>query len=300
MRLQRARQLLVHSNAKIINVAYESGYRHLGLFNAMFKKRFGVTPSEWRQQNGPKNPPGPPRSGLSRPTAGMNLLLAMCAIFFSLNVFAQTTGSTNGDSPAVAVARAALYQKMAEQDAADKQAQAKAENERLRQKTEAEFGPVHHVSVSTNAGPRFKVERYLVTGNTILSLGIIGGIITNVPEAFGTNVTFEGIQAALGDLQMAYRERGYVTVSVGLPPQKLTNAVVKVRIYRMAPLAAPSTSPATAGSARRTCCALCRVCRRTCCSTRMCSSVNWTSPTPAATARFTPSSAPARSWVPAR
>ena len=50
MRLQRARQLLADSDAKVINVAYDSGYRHLGLFNAMFKKRFGVTPSEWRQQ----------------------------------------------------------------------------------------------------------------------------------------------------------------------------------------------------------------------------------------------------------
>ena len=50
-------------------------------------------------------------------------------------------------------------------------------------------------------------------------------------------MTFEGIQAALGDLQMAYRERGYVTVSVGLPPQKLTNGVVKVKVTE-APLAA--------------------------------------------------------------
>jgi AraC-like DNA-binding protein len=51
LRLQRARQLLADSDAKVINVAYDSGYRHLGLFNAMFKKRFGVTPSEWRLRN---------------------------------------------------------------------------------------------------------------------------------------------------------------------------------------------------------------------------------------------------------
>jgi AraC-like DNA-binding protein len=58
LRLQRARQLLVESDAKITNIAYESGYRHLGLFNAMFKRRFGVTPSQWRQQNvgTPQNP----------------------------------------------------------------------------------------------------------------------------------------------------------------------------------------------------------------------------------------------------
>jgi len=51
LRLQRARQLLAATNAKIINVAYESGYRHLGLFNQMFKRRFGLTPSAWRQKN---------------------------------------------------------------------------------------------------------------------------------------------------------------------------------------------------------------------------------------------------------
>ena len=45
LRLQRARQLLADSDAKIINVAYDSGYQHLGLFNVMFKKRFGMTPA---------------------------------------------------------------------------------------------------------------------------------------------------------------------------------------------------------------------------------------------------------------
>jgi AraC-like DNA-binding protein len=56
LRLQRARQLLADSDAKIINVAYDSGYRHLGLFNAMFKRRFGVTPSEWRRKGGAQKP----------------------------------------------------------------------------------------------------------------------------------------------------------------------------------------------------------------------------------------------------
>jgi len=45
LRLLRDRQLLTNSDAKIVNVAYDSGYRHLGLFNTMFKKRFGMTPS---------------------------------------------------------------------------------------------------------------------------------------------------------------------------------------------------------------------------------------------------------------
>lgn len=51
LRLQRARQLLAKSDAKIINVAYESGYTHVGLFNTTFKRHFGVTPRQWRQQN---------------------------------------------------------------------------------------------------------------------------------------------------------------------------------------------------------------------------------------------------------
>ena len=49
-RLQRARQLLHETEDKISNIAFESGYRHLGLFNVMFKKRFGLTPSAWRQR----------------------------------------------------------------------------------------------------------------------------------------------------------------------------------------------------------------------------------------------------------
>jgi len=55
IRLRRAQQLLTDSDTKVKNIAYASGYRHLGLFNSMFKKRFGVTPSQWREQNGVKN-----------------------------------------------------------------------------------------------------------------------------------------------------------------------------------------------------------------------------------------------------
>lgn len=53
LRLQKARQLLAETDEKIVSIATESGYRHLGFFNAMFKKKFGVTPSEWRQRNVP-------------------------------------------------------------------------------------------------------------------------------------------------------------------------------------------------------------------------------------------------------
>ncbi len=50
LRLRKAQKLLRESQSKILHVAIECGFRQLGLFNAMFKKRFGMTPSEWREQ----------------------------------------------------------------------------------------------------------------------------------------------------------------------------------------------------------------------------------------------------------
>ena len=173
LRLQRARQLLSASNIKIINVAYESGFRHLGLFNAMFKRRFGVTPSTWRVQN-----VATPNLQSSSRSVGLFLVLLIAQCFLAPLTFAQTNHP-----------------------------------------------------VTTNAVPKgFKVKKYLVSGNSILPPEKIGTILTNTPAAFGTNVTFNDIRTALGDLQMAYRERGFVTVSVGLPPQKLTNDTVKINV----------------------------------------------------------------------
>jgi AraC-like DNA-binding protein len=48
MRLLRAASLLRDYDAKIINVAQQCGFNHLGLFNTCFKRRFEVCPSEWR------------------------------------------------------------------------------------------------------------------------------------------------------------------------------------------------------------------------------------------------------------
>lgn len=177
LRLQRARQLLVESDAKIINVAYESGYRHLGLFNSMFKKRFGVTPSQWRQQNPLASPPGP----IKRAVPLLALLLWLSQILFAPAALAQSTNPP-ARPPAV------------------------------------------------KATPHFKVEKYLVSGNTVLAPGQLSRILTNLPASFGTNVSFDDIRAALADLQSAYRERGFVTVSVGLPQQRLTNAEVKIKV----------------------------------------------------------------------
>jgi AraC-like DNA-binding protein len=51
MRLLKAMTLLRDPDAKIINVAHESGFNHLGLFNECFKKRFGTTAGQWRKMS---------------------------------------------------------------------------------------------------------------------------------------------------------------------------------------------------------------------------------------------------------
>ena len=202
-RLQHARQLLANSDAKISDIAHDSGYRHLGLFNSMFKKRFGTTPGEWRQQNLRKDVPIKPRNQHSQFTGRVGVLLAMLGLHFVSPVIAQTNS-------AAMPAAYSYYEAVPTNAAAAK--------------------IVHSATVSTNAGPGFEVEKYLIMGNSILSPAIIGQVITNTAGAFGTNVTSDGIQAVLTGLQAAYRERGHVTVSVDLLQQKFTNATVQVQV----------------------------------------------------------------------
>jgi len=82
----------------------------------------------------------------------------------------------------------------------------------------------------TNALPHLTVEKYLVLGNTVLSPATIAKTLAHVDGAYGTNVTFAGIRAAATQLQAAYHDRGYVTVAVSLPRQKLTNGVVRIQV----------------------------------------------------------------------
>jgi hemolysin activation/secretion protein len=84
--------------------------------------------------------------------------------------------------------------------------------------------------VSTNAGPRFDVEHYIIKGNTVLSPATIVQVLTNIDGAFGTNVSFDGVKTVIEQLEQAYHDRGYATVAVTLPHQKLTNATVKIDV----------------------------------------------------------------------
>lgn len=108
---------------------------------------------------------------------------------------------------------------------------AQAYAELVKEMSEPEKAPDMRIHVvSTNAGPRFEVERYRIMGNSVLSPQEMSMILTNIDGDYGTNVSIDGIRTVVQQLQAAYRERGYVTVAVGIPQQKLTNATVKIQV----------------------------------------------------------------------
>ena len=74
VRLGRARELLATSRSKVVEVAFESGYKSLSLFNQMFTRRFGVSPGKWRQRNGMN------RLGEARRNNSPDLRLAKSAV----------------------------------------------------------------------------------------------------------------------------------------------------------------------------------------------------------------------------
>ena len=54
LRMQRAQFLLRDGDRKVLDVALECGYRNLSLFNTLFRKQFGMPPTEWRRRNAPR------------------------------------------------------------------------------------------------------------------------------------------------------------------------------------------------------------------------------------------------------
>ncbi len=58
MRLLKAASLLRDPDAKVVNVAEQCRFNHLGLFNVCFKRRFGLSPGHWREKiAGPERHP---------------------------------------------------------------------------------------------------------------------------------------------------------------------------------------------------------------------------------------------------
>ena len=88
--------------------------------------------------------------------------------------------------------------------------------------------PAQATAAATNQVLHFSVNRYEVTGNTLLPKKALDAAFTN---HVGTNITFDDVAAAEKELQMAYHNRGYDTISVTIPQQRLTNGVFKLRVF---------------------------------------------------------------------
>lgn len=56
IRLERAKQLLAEGRSPIIDVAYETGYSNPSQFSTFFRKRTGVSPSDFRRRAGGRPP----------------------------------------------------------------------------------------------------------------------------------------------------------------------------------------------------------------------------------------------------
>jgi AraC-like DNA-binding protein len=92
MRLEKARELLATTDCKILDVAMESGFKSLSLFNLMFARRFGMSPGKWRQKLRAPNEPEAPEKPTSAPVAHGSV--------FPANPNGRTRVSQKGDSPA--------------------------------------------------------------------------------------------------------------------------------------------------------------------------------------------------------
>jgi hemolysin activation/secretion protein/AraC-like DNA-binding protein len=182
LRLEKACRLLTQSNHKIIDIALESGHNSLALFNYVFKKRFQMTPTEWRERNAPR-----PRAAESRSILQYAAALAM--LLYGL----------------LGLSRAALAAPQAGGGSTNQAQNAPATN------------------APAPAAPRFKVDRYEAKGNTLLSSNLLSRILSPYT---GEAVDLDTVKKAWAALRLEYRDRGYPTVGVVLPPQQVTNGVI--------------------------------------------------------------------------
>ena len=50
-RLAYGKDLLVQSEAAVLDIAARAGFRNITYFNRLFKRRYGTTPTEFRRKN---------------------------------------------------------------------------------------------------------------------------------------------------------------------------------------------------------------------------------------------------------
>lgn len=73
--------------------------------------------------------------------------------------------------------------------------------------------------------PTLEVRAYRLEGNTVLAVAEFN-ILTN----YLGELDFARLREGLGKVQLRYRELGFPTISITLPPQRITNGIVRVKI----------------------------------------------------------------------
>jgi hemolysin activation/secretion protein/AraC-like DNA-binding protein len=184
LRLKKACLLLLQGNLKIIDVALQSGHGSLAHFNYVFKQRYHMTPSEWRERQ--ITPPR--RAARARPAqmAGTGFIVLLSVVGISKSFGAEGQGGSVTNKPVAA----------------------------------ATVGAREAAAKTTL---KFKVDRYEVRGNTVLSSNVINRVLAPYT---GDAVDISGVTNAMAALQLEYFQRGYVTVKVTAPPQQVTNRVI--------------------------------------------------------------------------
>ena len=91
------------------------------------------------------------------------------------------------------------------------------------------IGPLTEAAAaSTNASPRLTIKGYVVDGNDLLSDQTLQNVLA---KYMGTNITFSDLANMQKELTMEYRLRGFDTVSVTIPQQRMTNSMLKLAIF---------------------------------------------------------------------
>jgi hemolysin activation/secretion protein len=86
---------------------------------------------------------------------------------------------------------------------------------------------VHSQQQAAAPAPKFAIERFEVTGNTLLTPQAVEQAVAPYT---GKNKDFADVQRALEALELAYRNAGYAIVQVRLPEQDITRGVVQFRV----------------------------------------------------------------------
>ncbi len=89
------------------------------------------------------------------------------------------------------------------------------------------MAPAQPVPQTAPAAPRFDIQRFAITGNTLLSSEEIERIVAPFT---GKQKSFADVQGAVKALDQGYRERGFGVVQVMLPEQTIDQGVIQIRV----------------------------------------------------------------------